>query len=167
MELPDLRRMKVLTQVTEYHVRYVKVDDPVSVTLPLLPDAQYTGKVVWIDGWGRDKNEKLDYSGQRKHGLSGINVFNVEVALDQEDERLKLGFEAKVRVPFKRIENALFVSKEAVTFSSRRPLVQVVKNGQTAPRQIATGDQNDESIVVVSGLEEGEKVVLHSDVTDG
>lgn len=167
MELPDLRRMKVLTQVTEYHVRHVKVGDPVSVTLALLPDAHYTGKIIWIDGWGRDKNEKLDGTGQRKHGLSGINVFNVEVALDQEDERLKLGFEAKVRVPIKRIENALFVPREAVALSSRRPLVQVVHDGQTAQRQIATGDQNEDSIVVVSGLEEGEKVILHSDTTDG
>jgi len=167
MELPDLRKMKVLTQVTEYHVRYVKVGDPVSVALPLLPDTQYTGKIIWIDGWGRDKNEKLDYSGQRKHGLSGINVFNVEVALDQEDERLKLGFEAKVRIPFKRIENALFVPRQAVTLSSRRPLVQVLTKGQTVERQITTGDQNEESIVVASGLEEGEIVIVHSDATDG
>jgi len=160
MELPDLRRMKVLTQIAEFHVRHVQVGDPVAVRIPLLADEAFTGKITWIDSWGRDRNENLDYSQQHQQGLSGINVFDCEVALDREDDRLKLGFETKVTIPIKTIEDAVFVPKDAVRVSGRRQYVRVATHGRVEERQVVTGDQSDELIVITSGLTEGETVVL-------
>jgi len=160
MELPDLRRMKVLTQIAEFHVRHVQVGDPVTVRIPLLADEAFTGKITSIDSWGRDRNENLDYSQQRQQGLSGINVFDCEVALDREDDRLKLGFEAKVTIPIKTIEDAVFAPKAAVHVSGRRQYVRVATHGQVEERQVVTGDQSDEMIVITSGLTVGETVVL-------
>ena len=160
MELPDLRRMKVLTQIAEFHVRHVKVGDLVTVRIPLLASEAFAGRIASIDSWGRDRNENLDHRQQNQLGLSGINVFDCEVELDREDDRLKLGFEAKVTIPIKTIEDAIFAPKAAVHVSGRRHYVRVAVGGRVEERDVVTGDKNDGFIVVTSGLKGSETVVL-------
>jgi len=160
MELPDLRRMKVLTQVSEFDVRYIRVGDPATVTVDMIEGETYQGRVIWIDKWGHDRNEKLDASQRRKYGLAGINVFDVEVAIDKEDPRLKLGFNAKVEFSIRELKDVLSVPKNAVQFRNHKYLVTVLTPAGPEPRNIVVGDESHDRIVVKEGLKEGEEVVV-------
>jgi len=160
IELPDESQMKVRTQVSEANVRYVSVGTKATVRAEMLPGAEFHGQIIWIDTAGHDKNSRLDSTTLRREGRSGINVFDVEIAMDEKDPRLKLGFKARVRIPIKRFEDVVSVPKKAVTVEAGVASVRVVERGKPARRTVKLGDENDESVIITAGLQGGESVAL-------
>ncbi|MEW6359196.1 MAG: efflux RND transporter periplasmic adaptor subunit [Planctomycetota bacterium] len=160
IELPDLRRMKVLTQVSEFVIRYVRVGLPVTVKVDLIPDRTYAGKLTWIDRWGRDKNVREEDTTGRRQGLAGFNVFAVEVEILEEDPRLKLGFKARSTIPIKQLADAVHVPREAIFLRDHQPYVKLLQNNAVIEREVVLGEENEESFVIVSGLAGGEEIIL-------
>lgn len=78
--VPELRHMKVNTQVNETDFLRVHLGQKVTVRLDALPSVAFDGEVAYIG--------KLCH---RKNGDSKQKVFDVEVRLLQPDERLKPG----------------------------------------------------------------------------
>jgi len=52
------------------------------------------------------------------------------------------------------------VPRDAVYEGSDGEVVYVQQRGEFIPRRVETGDRNDEAVVAVSGLKEGERVAL-------
>ena len=78
--VPELRLMKVNTQVNETDFLKLKTGQKVNVRLDALPKAVFEGEVAYIG--------KLCY---RKDNRSKQKVFDVEVSILEPDERLKPG----------------------------------------------------------------------------
>ena len=160
MELPDLRKMKVLTQISEFDVRYIHVGDAVAVTVDMIEGEEYLGHVLRIDKWGHDRNEKLDQTERRQRGLAGINVFDVEVEIEKEDPRLKLGFNAKVEFSIRELTHVLYVPKGAVQFRQHQYWVTVLSDKGRERREVVVGEESHDHVVIHDGLREGENVVV-------
>ncbi len=65
----------------------------------------------------------------------------------------------RILIPLQE-EQVLVIPRQAVQEVGQLELVEVVKNGQVSRRTIRTGRTLDENVEVLSGLREGEQVVL-------
>jgi multidrug resistance efflux pump len=114
VDVADLSRMKVRTQLAERHIRYLKLDSRLKVTLDPLPDAELSARISWIDRWSRDRSADLAKADREKEGLSGVKVFAVEAQVLGSDLRIKPGFKGKARFTLVTIPDALIVPCAAV-----------------------------------------------------
>jgi HlyD family secretion protein len=146
IELPDLSSMIVETTVSEVDVSKIKKDLKAEIRLDAIPGPTFTGTITDISTLARSKQRG-----------SQINVFDVEVLIDSADTRLKPGMSAKVDIIINAYDSVLSVPLEAV-FERDDTTVVYSKSGKKIP--VALGARNDASVIVTSGLEDGDEVAL-------
>jgi hypothetical protein len=169
LDLPSYQSMKVRTQVPESVVNRLTPrrtgsqpapGSPARVTIQTLPDKVYPAEVTWVDGWARDRNATLSESDVKRQGFSGLQVFNIEVELLESDpERLREGFRATVELPLRTIRDVLVIPRHAVTLRGGEATVEVEHGGSTAQRSVELGPESNGRVVVVNGLQEGERIL--------
>ncbi|MCR5251675.1 MAG: efflux RND transporter periplasmic adaptor subunit [Lachnospiraceae bacterium] len=107
-----------------------------------------------------------DYSG-RVERISGrtsaddIGV-DVEIRLDQPDDDIILGLEAKATIETASVEDTVRVPIEAVCSDEKGDYVFVAGDKKALKKYIETGMQNDAMIEVLSGLDAGECVIWNN-----
>jgi len=93
----------------------------------------------------------------------------VTIQLDPTDVELKGSLTATADVAIYNAENVLVVPLSAVTITPAGSFVTVISdgddNGQTEKRQVTLGIQNFQFAEVLSGLKEGDKVIIEEKVT--
>ncbi len=114
VDIADLSRMKVRTQLAERYIRHLRVGSRIKVKPDPLPGAAFDAKVIWIDRWSRDRSADLAKADRAKEGMSGVKVFALEAALVEADPRIKPGFKGKAEFPLVDIPDALIVPAAAV-----------------------------------------------------
>lgn len=98
----------------------------------------------------------------------GAAVVAAEVHIDNPDEDIFLGVEAKVSIEGHKAENAVMVPVEAVNIGKDGSFVYIVNNGIVEIRNVETGISSMEYMEIKSGLDGTEQVVLGgSQVTEG
>ncbi len=131
-----------------------------------------------IEEWGGRKLEarvrRIEPSGFTKVSALGIEEQRVNTILDLEGnssdwERLGHDYRVFVRIDVYEAANALTVPLGALFRRGNQWCVFVVKDDRAVVRAIEIGQRNSTLAEVLSGLEEGETIILHpSDrVTDG
>jgi HlyD family secretion protein len=135
-------------QVDETEIGKIKVGQPADVALDALPDGNFKGKVSRIS--------------PKATVVSNIAVFYVRVRLENPDRVLRPGMSAEAEIISQQIDNAVTVSKRAVETVRNRAYVQLLgKDGITQERtRVRTGPDDGTNIVITSGLERGQTVVL-------
>jgi HlyD family secretion protein len=174
IDLPCYDRMIVRTQVPESFVRRLRIRSAPSATgdssrpgsearvrVKTLPGKVYDAEVVWIDGWARDRNQKLSDADIKAQGLAGVRVFDVKVELKESDpEQLRDGFQATVEFPSETLKDVITIPMRAVIRREGGPMVQVVQGQSLGWRKVELGELSAGQVVIVSGLSHGEKVVV-------
>ena len=133
--------------IYEEDVAKMNVGNPANITLVAFPEQTLTGKVISID-----PAEKI---------IDGVVYYEVSVSLDDLPEDVKPGMTADliIRTDFK--ENVLTVPKKAVRKRNGKTIVQVLENKTITEREIEVGLKGTNDVIeVVSGLEQGEQVIL-------
>ena len=146
INLPDLSEMMVKTTVSEVDASKVDTGQLVEVTLDAFPDVLYQGVV-----------SKKSTLARKKEYNSRINVFDVEVSIQDNDERLKPGMSASCAIIIDRISDMTSVPLEAV-FEKDGQTVVYMKNKKE--REVTVGRRNDLAIEIIDGLEGGEEICL-------
>ena len=82
----------------------------------------------------------------------------VELAIDEPDEDIILGIEAKTKVRTAMLAYALLVPTDAVYSDDEGDYVFVIKDGRAQKRSVTIGIKNDDLAEVCDGLGEGEIV---------
>ncbi len=137
-----------------------------------------TGAPVVIDGWGgpaiHGRVTRVDPAGFLKVSALGIEEQRVHVTIDLTDppevwSKLGHDYRVVVHVTVWRSDNALTVPVGALFRSGDRWAVYVMRDGRARTARVEIGHRNNRSAEVLSGLTDGDRVVLHpSDrVTDG
>ncbi|WP_105101763.1 efflux RND transporter periplasmic adaptor subunit [Microbulbifer pacificus] len=103
---------------------------------------------------------KLDFIDNRLNSHTGTIQFRAVV--DNPLGHLKPGQFARVQMPTAQLDNALLLSRKAVLTDQDRRYVYVV-NAQniTERRDVETGPQQGERVLIRKGLEPGEQVVVN------
>lgn len=146
INIPDLSEMMVKTTVSEVDAAKVELGQEVVVKLDAIPDQVYTGKIT----------EKSTLARKKDHE-SKINVFDIEVVIDNADDKLKPGMSAAAEIIVERLDSLLSVPLEAVFEKEGRTIVYTKGKDEI---EVELGRKNDMSIEIVSGLEPGDEICL-------
>jgi HlyD family secretion protein len=143
----DLGRLQVDTFVDEVDIGKVKVGQKATFTVDSFPSREFNGKVVAI----------------YPKAVIQENVVNYDVVVeitDSYDGLLRPEMTASVTIQLDARENVLAVPVKAVKRERGKSVVYVLANGQPQPREVKVGWKDSQWVEIVSGLEEGQTVLL-------
>ena len=138
--------LQIEVDIYEEDIVKVKIGDPVDIILVAFPDEKYMGQVVLIN-----PAEKM---------IDGVVYYEVKINLAEEMEEIKPGMTADILIKTGEKDNVLVVSKKAVKKIDGKNIVKVLKNEQIEEREIQIGLKGEEFYEVLSGLEQGEQVII-------
>ena len=90
-------------------------------------------------------------------------MVSVKIHINQPDDNLILGLDAKVSVNLGTVENVLIVPISSVNSDTQGDFVYVINNDIVEKKYVTTGMASSEEMEIKSGVEKGEKVVLTVD----
>lgn len=138
--------------LNEVDVVKVQEGQKATLTFDALPDITITGKVVQVAGVGVT--------------TQGVVNYNVEIAFDAGDDRIKPGMSASAAIITDAKQDALLVPNSAVKTQGGASYVQVVNSSssESAPEnvEVEVGISNDSMTEILSGLSDGETVVTQT-----
>jgi len=138
---------EIEVDIYEEDVVKINIDNPVDISLVALPEKIFKGKVISID-----PAQKL---------IEGVVYYEVTIAFEELPEELRPGMSADLTIKTALKENVLIVPESAIQKRDEKTFVQVSKNGTIGEREIQIELKGSNDMVeVVSGLEEGEKVII-------
>ncbi len=140
----DISVLKVKVNVAEHDVFKMKVGDKVEVTTDVYPGVKFLGRIRTISSKADD-----------------AHTYPVEIALNNAGEHpLKAGMFGQVSFFSGSINEVLTVPRGALVGSMKNPRVFVVEGTVARLRDISVGSEFGTQLTVLSGLKEGETVVL-------
>ena len=142
----DLNRLEVDTYVDETDIGKVKVGQEATFTVASFPDKDFKGKVMAIYPKAIIQDNVVYY-------VTIISAENPEGLLRPE-------MTATVNISLQKKENVLTVPNGAIRREGGKKVVFVMQNNQPVKREVKTGWKDSSYTEVLSGLNEGERVVV-------
>lgn len=154
LTIANLRRVEVEVPVDETDIGKIHIGQSATVKADAFPDRSMKARVVKVaSGATVDQN---------------VVTYKATVALDEPVGILKPRMTATVEVQTGRVKNALCVPMDAVKLANDKDVVYCPpaatkgKPGRFVEVPVKTGASDDKVIQIISGLKEGEKIVLSS-----
>lgn len=148
--LPDLSKMLSRCYVNEVDIRLISTGQEVRIGIDAFPEKRLTGKIRNIANVG----EALP-SGDAK-------VFEVEIEINESDIDLKPGMTTSNEIIVHRNQEILTLPLECLHSMGDSLSYVFKKQGlQTIKKQVRVGRSNSNKIIVESGLEIGNQVLLN------
>lgn len=147
----DAGDVNMTVSVSQEDISQVTVGDTVSITLAAYSGETFEGEVTEIST-----------------SSSGSSTVNYEVTsrFTGNVEKLYSGMTGEVTFDGKKVEDTLYISNRAVHQEGTRIWVKVLQDdGTIVETDIKTGFSNGTIVAVESGLEEGQTVLIESQVT--
>ncbi len=142
--IESTEKVYVRLSVSKYDLEKIAVGQKADIDIA---GKTYEGTVSKIDGMATQNN-------------SGAMVVGVDVNIDNPDENLFLGVEARVYVHMAKAEGVVTVPLEVINSDREGDFVFVEKNGVVEKRRITVGISSDSVSEVKEGLSEGENVIM-------
>jgi HlyD family secretion protein len=151
MVLDDVNTFQVVVPFEESDAAKVTPNQKVSVTFDAVPDLTRAGTVVSVAPSGSN--------------ISSVINYYVTVVLNETDPRLKDGQTAQTRVITNEVEDVLTVPNSAVRKRGDQSTVTIIDaNGAQQQVRFQAGLMGDDRTQVISGLREGQQVILREGV---
>ena len=144
--LIDTTEIKMDGIIDEIDISMVKLGQEADITLDALPDKKVKGKVTFISQAGTVQ--------------AGVVSYESTITLGKWDEELRDGMSATAEIVIERRDGVLLLPNRAIQGSLANPSAEVVTGEQVEQRQITLGLSDGINTEVLSGLEEGERVVV-------
>jgi len=144
LTLVDLSGVTIVINVAERDIAKISHASPASVLIDSLPGETFTGTVKTIARKADDNSRS----------------FPVEVWVDNEHRRILPGMIARVSITSARAEPQLTIPHSAVASVHGETIVRIMIDGAPVMRAVDLGAVQGERVIVRSGLEEGQQVVL-------
>ena len=150
-ELPDVSTLRVTARADETERGRLAVKETVTAQLDAIPDRQFTGKIEQISTIAT-----IDFSA----GWPIPRNFNLQIALDQTDARLKPGMTTQLTVVVDRVPDALTIPVEASFQKSGQTVAYVWEGSRFQERVIEVERRSRDRVLVAKGLRPGDRVAL-------
>lgn len=152
--IADTDKMQVKLSVNESQISEIKVGQKAIVTGVGFKNSEYTGEVTNIS----NEAEKIVGSTGKE------TVVNVIVKLDNTSKDIKPGYTAKCRIIISEDDNVLLTPYESIKSDDNgKEYVYKYENGKAIKTYIETGNEYQNGFEIVSGLENGDKIIEKSD----
>jgi len=152
-EIPDLSEMRLELKMEEVDRGRLRIGQAVLVRVDAIPDKEFTAVLEWISPIAT-----LVWKGWRE----SEKVFPAYAPLRQLDPRLRPGMSASAEIVIEKQPGVLLIPARASFLHQGKPAVYVQRGQQFDIRPIEVGQRNDNEIIVVRGLREGERVALEN-----
>lgn len=149
--IPDMSKMSVKLKIHESHIKKVKKDQRVKITLDALPEEQLTGFVSKVGVLPDSQNRWMS---------PDMKVYLTTVNIEGTRDWVKPGMSAKVEVLVNQLVDVVYIPLQAVDTRKGKSYCHLVKGGATGEREIVIGEFNDEFIEVKEGLKQGDLVMV-------
>ena len=152
MTLGDIERVFVRGKVDEADIGRVRLGQAAKITTETFREKTFDGRVTQISPIGVEKDN--------------VTTFEVEVSIDNPGQELKANMTANAEIILEQHADSLLVPEAAVTYDEKRnAFVDVADPGAKNGRRkvaVKVGVGNGTKVQVLSGVNEGDKVVLPS-----
>lgn len=145
----DMSSLEVEVDVNESYIARVKPGQRVTATLDAYPEWRIAAKVRTV----------IPTADRKKATVK------VRIAFDELDPRILPDMGVKVAFLADRPQNrdntkpSLVVPKAAVREEDKKPIVYVVSDNRLERRAVTIGDPRDDTIEIIAGLTDGERVI--------
>lgn len=150
IKLPDVSAMKLQVKIHESHINQVQPGQPAIVVLDSAPDQRYRGVVNRVaplpDSSSRWSNPNL-------------KVYATEIVVTDRMPEVKPGVSARAEIIVTNLPNVITVPLQAVTTRKGQQVVFLASAPDKAV-PVDVGMYNTKYIEVLSGLREGDRVLL-------
>jgi HlyD family secretion protein len=150
-ELPDVSTLRVTARVDEAERGRLAAHQSATVQLDAIPERQFTGKLEQIGIIAT-----MDFSA----GWPILRNFNLQVAMDQKDPRVKPGMTAQITVVVDRIPDAITIPVQASFQKSGQTVAYVMEGSKFREQPIEVSRRSRDRILVARGLRVGDHVAL-------
>lgn len=154
-EIPDLSQMFVDLKLEEVDRGKLKIGQPVKIRVDAIPDKEFNAELDWISPIAA-----LVFKG----GSTPEKTFPARATLKNLDDRLRPGMSSTSEIIIEREPGVLLIPSRASFARNGKPAVFIQSGKSFVARNIEVGRQNDEDVIVKSGLKEGEVVTLENPV---
>lgn len=139
--------VKVTFQASKQDVEKLELGQKTDITVS---DRSYTGTVSKIN---------------RMATLNASNtpMVGVEITIDNPDDKIILGMDAKLKIHTKEVKDALLVPVEAVNADKDGDFLYVVEDGKAVKKMVVCGISNDTYIEIKEGITDADEVILTFD----
>ena len=145
--LATLITKQKIAEVTlnEIDVAQVEIGQLATLTFNAVEEVTLTGKVIEIDTLGTV--------------TQGVVTYNVKIAFDTQDERIKPGMTIDASIITERKDSIVLVPNAAVKMQGGQVFVEVMQNEAPQIVPVEVGLSNELFTEIVNGLQEGAQVV--------
>ncbi len=144
LTLSDLASVWVLVDVYAQQSAWVAAGQPAELRIAYWPGRVWEGRVEFV-------YPNLDPK---------TRTLRVRIPLDNPDEQLKPGMYADVRIFAGPKDDVLSIPREALIKSTdEQRVIMALGDGKFSTREVVAGMESGEWVEIISGLEEGERVV--------
>jgi HlyD family secretion protein len=149
-ELPDSSSMFGAARVDEVERGRLAVGQSVAVRVEALPDRELKGRIESISALA-----KADFT-----TWPPPRNFDVRVALDELDDRLKPGMTASIRIATETLDDVMLIPSQAVFPAGGADYVFVMGRLGAERRAVTIERRNADRVAVGRGLAPGDRVAL-------
>ncbi len=152
--LPNLSVLVSETYVEEIYISKIKVGDSARVYIDALKNQEKIGAISNISNVGQE--------------MSGFDskVFKVNIRISAENNTIKPSMTTNNEIIIAREKNVLLIPRSTLFTETGKQFVYLKEHGNVTIRDVEIGSQNDNFVVIKSGLEEGDKILLTKPAED-
>lgn len=146
--LPDMSVLVSETYVKEIDITKIQKGDSVEITIDALPGKNYNGTI-----------SKIANIGQELPGFD-TKVFRVLIDLKENSTEIKPAMTTDNRILLNKMDEVVKIPREAIYADSGKTFVYLWQGGKTWKKEIEAGLENDEEVVIDSGLNANDKILV-------
>jgi len=150
--LPNTAEMIVEMRVHEALVDKVRPGQRATIIVDAFPDKTFQGEVLKVAPLPDPQQGYLN---------PDVKVYTTKVSIEGSHDSIRPGMSAKVEILVDQLDDVLIVPILAVAIREGKKLCYVMASDTPQPRAVSTGAFNDTFVEIISGLEEGEQVLLN------
>jgi RND family efflux transporter MFP subunit len=148
ISLVDTSDIEMRGSIDEIDISVVELNQEANILLDALPDEEIKGRVAFISPIGTT--------------LIGVVSYDTTITLENPVAELRDGMSATAEVIIERRDDVLMIPNRAIRGTLENPIVVVFVDGQQEETEITLGLTDGINTEVLSGLEEGDEVVLRA-----
>lgn len=146
ISLVDTSKIEMRGFIDEIDIAKVQLGQEVNIILDALPDEEVKGSVVFISPVGTI--------------IAGVVSYDTTITLKNPVAELRDGMSATAEVIIERHDDVLSIPNRYIRGTTENPIVVLLVDEQEEEREITLGLTDGINTEILSGLQEGEKVVL-------
>ncbi len=157
VQVADLSKILIKPEISEGDITKVQAGMPVAFTTLSEPDTVYKSTIASVDPAMTTLTDN-EYS----ESVSDTDAvyYYANVVVDNQDNKLRIGMTIQNTITIADVKNTLVVPTMTLHKQGDKTYVNVLnEHNQAERREVSTGLSDDVNTQILSGLQEGEKVI--------